>query len=377
MYKNLRSKLLIFVYIVTPLLCIYTGETTKLAFLFELKKAGSDANISLLNSLLMSLSLVGVPWIGLFSDKNCRKKTLICLVLFELAALFLLGKSQFIAAILQGLIGAAVVAVSRAAYLDVRPLIGNKDKVIPQVDNSLIGGLAVVETVMVQAVAWVFNSYLTELNIVLLPKILFVLLIFFLMIFSDLRDKEAKDPSNEITSAKKEYLSGYAWQLLVAFFLYDCAFQTPNYFSELVLIYNIKSIRFVFSEKEKMLFRIRQALFISSLIMFSVFLFPFLRYKSLLHSNIDLMDLGWFSTIGGIILALIFIYFTNKVKVHERGFLYGILEEVETFAEAISPVFVYNFLPTKELTNIPFIILIGVGMICIIKYKTREKLRIE
>jgi len=403
---SLRTGFLKFLYIITPLLCIYAGETTKLSFLFELKTAGQEDS-SLLNSLIMSLSLVGVPAIGLFSDKNCRKKTLMCLVLFEIAALFLLEHSQFVASALQGLIGAAVVAVSRAAYLDVRPVVTNiisRNSVrIPAQDDSLLAGIAVVETVIVQAAAWTFHSFFTELDLVLISKVLFACLIILLVFFNDLRDWESETSDHEIKSARKEYLSGYAWQLLVAFFLYDCAFQTPNYFSEayydtsklsteidvvgggifagcfavwvvLLSIYYFRSIRHLITRKEKMMYRIRKGVFFSSLALFVVFLFPFAKYRSLFHSKIEFIDLFIFTFIGGIVLALIFVYFTNRVKPHERGFLYGILEEVETLAEAISPVFVYTFLPAGALTNIPFLILIGSGLLCIRKFKDKKNM---
>ena len=67
--------------------------------------------------------------------------------------MFLLGRSQFVAATIQGLIGAGIVAVSRAAYLNVRPLITNIISInrikIPAQDDSLLAGIAVVETVIV------------------------------------------------------------------------------------------------------------------------------------------------------------------------------------------------------------------------------------
>ena len=401
--QNLRTGALKLICILAPLLCIYAGETTKLSFLFGLKEVGHEES-SLLNSLIMSLSLVGVPVIGLFSDKNCRKKTLMCLVFFEIAALFLLEHSPFVAAVLQGLIGAAVVAVSRAAYLDVRPVVTNiisRNSVrIPEQDDSLLAGIAVVETVIIQAAAWTFHPFLPDLDLVFLSKLLFALLIIILIFFNDLRDWDLDTSHHEIKSAQKKYLRGYAWQLLVAFFLYDCAFQTPNYFSEayyntkklseeidivgsgvllgcivvwvvLLSIYHVRSIRHLITKKERMMYRIRKNLFFSSLALFSVFLFPFAKWKSLFHSKIEFIDLFLFTFIGGIILALIFVYFTNRVKAHERGFLYGILEEVETLAEAISPVFVYSFLPAGTLTNIPFIILIGAGLLCIRKFKNK------
>ena len=353
----------------------------------------------------MSLSLIGVPIIGLFSDKNCRKKTLICLVIFEIAALFLLEHSQFVASALHGLIGAAVVAISRAAYLDVRPVVTNiisRNSVrIPAQDDSLLAGIAVVETVIVQAAAWSFHSFFTDLDLVLISKSLFAFLILLLIFFNDLRDLEAETSTHEIKSARKEYLSGYAWQLLVAFFLYDCAFQTLNYFSEvyystsnlsteinvvgggifagcfavwiaLLSVYHFKSIQHLITKKEKIMHRIRKGLFLFSMFYFFMFLIPFMQYKSLFKSKVDMPVLFAYSIIGGILLALIFVYFTNQVKAHERGFLYGILEEVETLAEAIAPIFIYNFLPKGLLNNISFIILIGSGLICIMKYKKQK-----
>ncbi|MEI6241897.1 MAG: hypothetical protein WCP39_00640 [Chlamydiota bacterium] len=107
--------------------------------------------------------------------------------------------------------------------------------------------------------------------------------------------------------------------------------------------------------------------------MLVVFLFPFVRYQSFFHASVGLIEKGFFASIGGVILSLIYVYFTNKVKVHERGFLYGLLDEVETLAECITPVFVFNFLPPKLLSNLPFIFLIGAGLICIRKYKDIRK----
>lgn len=406
MKHSLRRTFLNFIYILTPLICIYAGETTKLAFLFELKNSEVGES-SFLNTFIMSLSLVGVPAIGLFSDKNCRKKTLMCLVFFELAALFLLTQSQFIAATIQGLIGAGVVAVSRAAYLDMRPFITNiisKNRIeIATQDDSLLAGIAVVETVLIQAAAWTFHSFFSEIDLILICKLLFAFLVLMLFIFNDLRDIDTEISDHEISSAKKEYLRGYSWQLLVAFFLYDCAFQTPNYFSEahydiknlskeidvvgsgvfigcivvwivLLIIYHFRSMRHLITKKEKLMFRIRKSLFYASAALFAVFLFPFAKYKSLFHSNVEYLNLFFFTFIGGIVLALIFVYFTNRVKAHERGFLYGILEEVETLAEAIAPIFVFNFLGEGSLTNIPFIILIGAGLICIRKYNGSKHL---
>lgn len=400
MDKRIRRIFLNIVYVFTPLLCIFAGETTKLAFLFELKNGGvTDA--SFLHSLIMSLSLVGIPILGLFSDKNCRKKTLTCLVLFELSALFLLSRSQFVAATIQGLIGAGIVAVSRAAYLDVRPfithVISKNNLKISDQDDSLLSGIAVVETIIIQAIAWTFHSFFAESNLIIISESLFIFSIFMLIIFTDLRDRDARLCKHEISLAKKEYLRGYSWQLLVAFFLYDCAFQTPNYFSEanyntsklsqeidiigcgifigciavwliLLSIYHVQSMHHLVTMKEKMMFRIRKSLFYASILLFSVFLFPFIKWRSLFHSNVGFAVIFFFACIGGVILALIFVYFTNKVKAHERGLLYGILEEVEILAEAIVPIFVYNFLAKGSLTNIPFIILIGVGLLCIRKY---------
>ena len=189
--RSLRSGILKFFYIFTPLLCIYAGETAKLSFLFELKIV-DHGNASLLNSLIMSLSLVGVPSIGLFSDKNCRKKTLLCLVFFEIASLFLLSGSQFVAATIHGLIGSAVVAVSRAAYLDVRPLVTNmisRNSIrIPTQDDTLLAGIAVVETVIVQAAAWTFHSFFSHVDLVFIAKVLFIVLPVLLVFFNDLVD---------------------------------------------------------------------------------------------------------------------------------------------------------------------------------------------
>ncbi len=299
--RDLRTKLLRFIYIIIPLLCVYAGETSKLSFLFELKATGQKDD-SLLSSLIMSLSLFGVPSIGLFSDKNCRKKTLMCLVIFELAALFLLEHSRFIAAALQGLMGAAIVAVSRATYLDMRPIITNiisrSSIKIPIQDDSLLAGIAVVETVIMQAIVWTFHFLFTGLDLVFISKILFTCLIILLIFFKDLRDEHLEISSHEIKLAKKEYLNGYSWQLLVAFFLYDCAFQTPNYFSAtyynanklnqeidivgcgvligcvalwivLLSIYHFRSIRHLITQKERMMYRLRKSLFWSSIALFT------------------------------------------------------------------------------------------------------------
>lgn len=378
-----------------PLFCIYLGETAKLAFLFNLKDSAEHHAVGVLTSFLMTLSLVGVPSIGFFSDKNCRKKILMCCVVFEIVALILLNKAPFIAVVVQGLLGSAIVAVSRAAYLDVRPLFSIRPRVEHIQNTRLLAGISVVETIMVQALAWIAHYFLIEINLVFVCLVSFSVLFFLLMFFIDFRDSDAVKSEHELRAAKREYFSGYAWSLLVAFFLYDCGFQIPNYFLEAYsskfnlskeidvvgsgifigcfVVWIVFLWFFLFGRAvdrdAKLISVIRKCIFFISFAYLLVFCFPCFNCEYFFKHVIGLKTLFVYSCIGGILLALIFIYFTNRVKVHERGLLYGVLEEIEILAEAVTPVVIYNFFNSESLVNIPFFILIGSGVLCIQNFR--------
>ncbi|MBF5060074.1 hypothetical protein [Candidatus Neptunochlamydia vexilliferae] len=367
----------------TPLLCIFAGETAKLAFFFELAKAPKTAN--LLESMIMVLSLFCVPAIGLLSDKHCRKKTLVSVMVVGFLALVALISEGFIASFLQGIVGSAVVPIARAMYLDIQADPKKNWKI----------SMAAVETVIIQAAAWSFSALYIESNFTHISMLLFLIGIFFLIPLKDKKDADQKHIKHEISSVRKRYLEGYAWQVLIAFFLYDCAFQLPNYYSEAFFTHILFSkilalvgsgiligssiiwiLIAIYHTKLASISRARNCIYkgliVTSVGMFLVYFLPFFEAGFLHSVEVNEMTFFYFCCISGMLLALVFVYFGNMVRVHERGLLFSILEEVETLAESVVPLFIF-YLPAV-LTNTPFIIIIGLGFLCLFKIPKRRKL---
>lgn len=360
----------------TPLLCIFAGETAKLAFFFELKKNAPTAN--LFESMIMILSLFCIPAIGLLSDKHCRKKTLLITISLGLLALVAVVRDGFVGSFLQGVIGAAVVPIARAMHLDIKADPNREWKV----------SMAAVETVMVQSIAWSCLSLYVSIDFADVSMLLFLICLGLLIPLKDKRDKDIHVIKNEASSVRKRYLQGYSWQILIAFFLYDCAFQLPNYYSEafashesftkvlslvgsgillgsiiiwlLIVIFHNKLSSGIFIREA-----LHKGLLVTSAGMLLVYFLPFLQSRFKNTVQVDEKMFFYFCCISGMFLSLVFVYYANISRTHERGLLFSILEEVETFAETVVPLLIF-YLPQKQmLTNIPFIIIIGLGSLCL------------
>ncbi len=384
-----------------PLLCIFAREVSKLCFMVKLRNLDSEGPLSI--ALLMFLAIYFSMNLGLRSDKDCRRKMLIVSLIGSIAALLTLSLASNItqhtttslflylgALAIDGILGSAGTPIGRAAYFDVWDANNkgyqNKDRLV-------------TDTNIVQALPWVllcFNiSIFEKLLIPAAFLFLFLSLFFVIAVFRDVRDKDARLISNGLKQAAKKYLHGYALKLMIAFLFYDLAFQFINYLAETV--YNLNDLRqeFLFVEGAGIFLgglaarigftytkRFRssyKSILIFSLLLFSVFLLPWIKELITGEFVIDNVIRMLFSSIGGVILALSFGYFSHKVTAHETGLLFGIMEGIEIFAEGFISLsfFLVNL---KEPANNPHIAsiimlsLIGVGVLFILKKENKDVL---
>ncbi|HVX00647.1 MAG TPA: hypothetical protein VHA52_09485, partial [Candidatus Babeliaceae bacterium] len=200
--------------------------------------------------------------------------------------------------------------------------------------------------------------------------------------------KDARLIIHGMKVAAKRYLRGYALRLMIAFLFYDLAFQFVNYLAE--EFYNLNNLRkdFLLVEGAGIFlgglaartaftyirnFRSSyKTILIFSLALFAIFLTPWLRYFFTGKFALDSVTLLSFSSIGGVVLALSFGYFSHKVTPHETGLLFGIMEGIEIFAEgAVSLSFFLGDLkqPTSNaiITSVILLIVIGIGALLVSK----------
>ena len=360
----------------------------------ELRNLGSEGPLS--TALLMFLAIYFSLNLGLRSDKDCRKKFLIITLIGSIAAIITLsfavyapqhtGKSlllYFGALGIDGILGSAGTPIGRAAYFDVW---NATNKEYQRKDR------LATDTNIFQALPWAlvcFNKNFFE-NL-LIPAALASLslsLLLVILFFKDWRDKDARLVPHELHHAAKKYLHGYALRLMLAFLFYDLAFQFINYLAE--EFYDLNALRqdFLLVEGVGIFFgglvaRIAftylmnfrssyKTILVFSLALFAVFLIPWIRELITEKFAIDGIVRLSFASIGGVVLALSFGYFSHKVTPHETGLLFGIMEGVEIFAEgAISLTFFLENL--KQLASNPhmpaiiMLILIGIGVVLISK----------
>ena len=383
----------------TPLLCIFSRETTKLCFMVESRNLGSQG--PLLIAVLMLFSMWFSMRLGFKSDRGCRKKILILTLVGSIAAIVILSYAAnitqhttkslllyFGALGIDCLLGSAGTPVGRAAYFDIWDA---NNKGYQQKDR------LATDTNIASALPWIlvcFNKNLFEHFLIPISLLfLSISLLLVVFVFEDLRNKKAKLVAHEIKHAVKTYLHRYALRLMLAFLFYDIAFQFINYLA--TEFYNLDKLRQDFLLVEGggiflggLIARIgftyiksfrssHKTILVFSFLLFSVFLIPWGRELITGKFSIDNLVLLLFSSVGGVLLALSFGYFSHKVKPNETGLLFGIMESIEIFAEgAISLLFFLGNL--KETANSPHIIvtimliIIGIGIMLVSK-KDKER----
>ena len=354
-----------------PLVAIFAKEISKLCYLVRLHDAGDMLN--LLAPTWLGLMIIFSIVIGLISDNYCRQKTLIFTLLASVASLILLLQGRFWLAVIVDGIFSAVTPVARAAYTDIH---AQKDRI------SVLS-----DTFMAQALPWallcfdsrVFNNHLFPVAFV----VFFVALFLMIFVFRDLRDKDAKKKLNHFHVAVKKYLKGYSLRLLVAFLFFNMAFQLTNYYTEnyahrdqlqivLLMVEGVGIFAGCLFVKVAHL----RASFKSLILVFSagllIFAFSALTALFTEQRELSLYKFLVFAFVGGVSLPLIYGYYSKRVRAHDEGMLYGLLEGVQILAEALIPLFILAdalLIPheTQVLTATPFLILIGLGLLLILK----------
>lgn len=384
---------------VIPLLCIFARETTKLCFIVELRNLGSGGPLS--TAILMFIAIYFSMNLGRRSDKDCRRKMLIITLLGSIAGIttlsFAVNATQhtltslllYLGALgIDGVLGSAGTPIGRAAYFDVWDANNRgyqrKDRLA-------------TDTNIASAIPWVlicFNKGFFEH--MLIPASLISLslsLLLVMLVFEDLRDKDSRLVSHEIGLAAKKYLRGYALRLMLAFLLYDLAFQFINYLAtefykldelrqDFLLVEGagiflgslVARIGFTYTKRFRSSYK---SILIFSLALFSVFLMPWIKGLITGEFAIDNAVRLAFSSVGGVVLALSFGYFSHKVTAHETGLLFGIMEGVEILAEgAISLTFFLGNLKqaasNPHIAAVVMLILIGIGVVLISKSDGEE-----
>jgi hypothetical protein len=339
--------------------------------------------------------------LGRRSDKDCRRKMLIITLLGSIAGIttlsFAVNATQhtltslllYLGALgIDGVLGSAGTPIGRAAYFDVWDANNRgyqrKDRLA-------------TDTNIASAIPWVlicFNKGFFEH--MLIPASLISLslsLLLVMLVFEDLRDKDSRLVSHEIGLAAKKYLRGYALRLMLAFLLYDLAFQFINYLAtefykldelrqDFLLVEGagiflgslVARIGFTYTKRFRSSYK---SILIFSLALFSVFLMPWIKGLITGEFAIDNAVRLAFSSVGGVVLALSFGYFSHKVTAHETGLLFGIMEGVEILAEgAISLTFFLGNLKqaasNPHIAAVVMLILIGIGVVLISKSDGEE-----
>ncbi len=365
----------------------------------KLRNLDSEGPLSI--ALLMFLAIYFSMNLGLRSDKDCRRKMLILSLIGSVGAIVVLTIAANVtqhtltsvllylsALAIDGILGSAATPIGRAAYFDIWDVnsrgYGNKDRLV-------------TDTNIIQALPWVllcFNRNLFE-NLLIPVAFFFLAMSLFLVIvkFRDLRDKDARIVSNELKQATKKYLHGYALRLMIAFLFFDLAFQFINYLAE--TLYDLNGLRqeFLFVEGAGIFlggiiarigftytkhFRSsHKTILISSIALFFVFFIPWIKVIFDQTFVIDNLTRLLFSSIGGVVLALSFGYFSHKVTAHETGLLFGIMEGIEIFAEGmISLTFFLGNIKgpagNPHIASIVMLVLIGIGVLFVFR-KEEEK----
>lgn len=371
---------------IIPLVCISCAELLKFCFLISLRDLGENADLYI--SILLFISVATSAIIGHFSDKYCRKKTLVYTLLFStFSTIFLFLNRSFFALVFSGLGAAGLTPVARAAYIDVN-IYRKKDKVL-------------TETLIAQAFTWAIlcwqSFFLIKKTLLITALIVFLIVIVITILnYKDFRDNEQKKHIHSIKTSKKHFLIGYPLRIMIAFLIYDYAYQLINYWFESYSdISSLKNefylvqgsgiltgclfIRFALSFYNNFKSSYKTIL-LSSIILISTFLFPFLFHITMHNflSSLDAIVLLSFSTIGGVVLALIFSYFAHLAEPHESGFLYGLLEGIEIFSEASAGIFLFTYSKFLDKHFIPksyiFIVLLTLGAIFIFKHPKNKKI---
>jgi len=364
----------------------------------ELRNLGHEGPLS--TALLMFLAIYFSMNLGLRSDKGCRRKMLIVTLVGSIIAIGVLGVAVnvtqntitslllYLGALgIDGVLGSAGTPIGRAAYFDVWDA---NNKGYQRKDR------LATDTNIASALPWVlvcFNQNIFEnllIPISLSSLVLCLLLVIF--IFKDLRDKDARLVPHETHKAAKKYLHGFALRLMLAFLVYDLAFQFINYLA--TEFYNLDELRQDFLLVEGagifiggLVARIgftytkfrssHKSILIFSIALFAVFLLPWVREMRSGEFAIDNVVQLLFSSVGGVVLALSFGYFSHKATPHETGLLFGILEGVEILAEGAMSLTFYLGDLKKTAAN-PHIavtimlILIGIGVLLVLKKEKEE-----
>ncbi len=297
----------------------------------------------------------------------------------------------FSALAIDGIFGSAGTPIGRAAYFDVWAA---------QHDGYQWKDRLVTDTNIAQALTWILVCLSQSIfEKMLIPISLFALvisLLFGIFMFKDLRDKDDKLVEHEMKEAAKKYLKGYALRLMIAFLFYDLAFQFINYLAE--EFYSLDRLRkdfllvegsgiflgslvartgFTYVKKFQSSYK---TILIFSLALFAIFLTPWLRSFLTGKFILDNVTFLSFSSIGGVVLALSFGYFSHKVRSHETGLLFGIMEGIEIFAEGLIS-FSFFFGNWKQcasnahIATFTLLLLIGIGVIFILKKEKKMNLK--
>lgn len=364
-----RTKLYSFI----VLLCIASKEVFKLCFLLVFSDIGEvGENYA---TLWIGLQVVFSIVAGHLSDKHCRKSVLAFTVLISSLSILLLYMNQILPAVIIDGIFCNVTAVARAAYCDVsyfklsKHYKGKKEGY--QNEHGENHGRShvriIAESYAVQALPWViicssykiYNSYVFKLAI--LTWIVSFFSSFFVLKIQ--KDKNHSEELSMISSIKR--LGKTKIRIFLSFLFLGISYHLMQYYLDShfqketlsnsffllgvgIFIGNIVHlfVRFVPNLKN---------LFTTYLICALLFVFGYISSKY--FSSASLSNFSYYLPFAGIssfALPLIYAGFIKHTKIHEEGFLFGILEALLSLAEFLGPI-----LSKMNIFNFPtFIILL-------------------
>lgn len=359
-----ESKTKLYSFIV--LLCIAAKEVFRLCFLLVFSCIGEigESYATLWIGLQVVFSIVT----GHLSDKHCRKTVLVSTVLISSLSIFLLYMNQILPAVIIDGIFCNVTAVARAAYCDVsyyrlsKHYKGKKKECQSEhsANHERSRVRIIAESYAIQALPWViicssyriYNSYVFKLAIL-------TWIVSFLSSFFILRIQKDKNHSKErsmISSIKK--LGKTKIRIFLSFLFLGISYHLMQYYLDShfqkailsnsffllgvgIFVGNIVHLFVKFTPSLKNLFT-------TYLICMLLFVFGYISSKY--FSSASLSNFGYYLPFAGIssfALPLIYAGFTKHVKIHEEGFLFGILEALLSFAEFLGPILskinIFNF----------------------------------
>ncbi len=319
-----------------PLLAIFVHGLHQIYFLIRLKNA--PVNVVYVSAIWVALQCIFATLFGLISDKYCRKKTLVFTLGCSMLSLPLLEAGWFWPAIvISGMLG-NIAPIARAAYCDVQlkrnqePNIINTFLVLPLPFIVLSFNLHLFER---------YSSYFIH----------FVELVTFLacvFLFTDQRDKSHRDISSHFfKTLLKKFSNGPSIRLLFSFYILNSGWWLLTYLVEahsseaklLNYFFLVIGLSFLAGAIFCRIYSFSPARALPLLTLVIAVLFVFDWLYSVIFGNIAIAtSFMHFTLIGGVVLPLWYVFFSQQAKTHEQGTVFGFLESLRSLTELTGPL---------------------------------------